>query len=161
MLAFLSTPVQATLLHVLAVTHTITSAAIGAQVSSVPFAFSLAFLFHLFLDTLLHWNIYTDRHRWPYVWILVDVLGGLLLAYALIPERFFTAPVLAAVFGGNLPDLWHGGLDLLARIRKSLVKNRGAFFRFHEGLQNETTSVRKGLLWQGVLLVLAVWAIRG
>ena len=91
----------------------------------------------------------------------MDVLGGLALAFWLIPETFFTAPVLAAVLGGNLPDLWHGGLDLLARIRKYPLKKPGAFFRFHEGLQHETANAWKGLLWQGVLLVLAVWAMRG
>lgn len=143
----------------LAVTHTVTSAAIGVQVQSALFAFGIAFLFHHLADTLLHWNIYTDRHRWPYVWIVLDVLGGLLLTYWLMPDQFVTAPVLAAIVGGNLPDLWHGGLDVLAR----LVPHRAQTFRsfyipFHEKLQHETLSPVKGLVWQvalvGIVLLL-------
>ncbi len=144
----------------LAVTHTITSAAIGAQVDSAPFAFSLAFLFHLFADTLLHWNIYTHKHRFPYAWIGVDILGGVLLAAWLAAENFSTAPVLAAIVGGNLPDLWHGSLDLLEKIRRRSLSNKGVFFRFHEGLQHETYSAPKGLLWQGVFLVISAWVLR-
>lgn len=149
MLASLSISVQATLPRVLAITHTMTSAAIGASVSSVPFAFALAFLFHLFADTLLHWNIYVDTHRWPYFWVAVDVFGGLLAAYWLTPEQFFTAPILAAVLGGNLPDIAAGISDLLKR-------PKGVFLRFHEGLQNETLSPARGLAWQIVLLTVAL-----
>ena len=136
----------------LAVTHIITSAAIGAQVSSTPFAFSLAFLFHLFLDTLLHWNIYIDKHRWPYFWVVVDVLGGLLATYWLTSEQFFSTPMLAAVLGGNLPDITAGISDLLKR-------SKGGFLRFHEGIQNETSSPWKGLRWQVALVALSVWTI--
>lgn len=141
----------------LAVTHTVTSAAIGAHVQSVPFAFGIALVFHLLADTLLHWNIYTDRHRWAYGWIVVDVLGGLLLTYWLIPERFATAPVLAAILGGNLPDIWHGGLDVLQHIAPRHARMLRRFFiPFHEKLQHETLSPVRGLAWQAVLLIFAL-----
>lgn len=132
----------------LAVTHTLTSAAIGATVESAPVAFALAFLFHLFADTLLHWNIYLERYRWPYVWVMIDVVAGLVIAYLLVPERFFTASVLAAMVGGNFPDVVAGLLELCQR-------RKGLFFRFHEGLQNETLSPGKGLVWQALLVMLA------
>lgn len=163
MLASLSISVQATLPRVLAITHTMTSAAIGMHVQSVPFAFALAFLFHLFADTLLHWNIYLDKHRWPYFWVAMDVLGGLLAAYWLTPEQFFTGPMLAAVLGGNLPDLWAGGLDLRQKLRakgrsgqSAPAMAKDAFYRFHEGIQNETLSPARGLAWQIVLLTVAL-----
>lgn len=153
----------------LAITHTVTSAAIGASVSSVPFAFVLAFLFHLFADTLLHWNIYIDQHRWPYFWVALDVLGGLAVVYWLTPERFFSPPMLAAVIGGNAPDVWCGCIELLRKIRNKRIavpmpyapnpKPGGAFYRFHEGLQNETASPWRGLAMQVVLVAPAVWLI--
>lgn len=144
----------------LAVTHTITSAAIGTQVQSVPFAFAIAFVFHFFADTLLHWNIYTDRHRWPYAWIVLDVFGGLLIAYWLMPDRFLSPPVLAAIIGGNLPDIWGGGLEALQR----LFPRYGPFLDrlydpFHEKLQNETLNLWKGSVWQAILLVVSVAVI--
>lgn len=141
----------------LAVTHTVTSAAIGAQVESVPFAFGLAFLFHHFADTLLHWNIYTERHRWAYEWIVVDVLGGLLVAYWLLSDRFFSAPVLAALLGGNLSDIWASGVDVLRRLLPRYAQFLDRLYdHFHERLQNETLNPAKGLVWQAVLMAIAV-----
>lgn len=136
----------------LAVTHTLTSIAIGTHVGLVPLSFALALLFHLFADTLLHWNIYIERHRWPYVWVALDVVGGLLLAYWLVPDRFFQAPVLAAIIGGNLPDITSGLLTLFGKQPSDV----DPFHRLHEGLQHETLSPWKGLVWQVVLVVVAV-----
>lgn len=138
-------------------THMLTSAAIGAHVESVPFAFSLALLFHFFADTLLHWNIYTERHRWPYVWVAADVIAALVLTYWLVPETFFTAPMLAAMIGGNLPDIWCGILDVLIRLlpRRAQTFHR-LFIPFHEKLQNETLNPAKGLAWQVVLVIFVV-----
>lgn len=162
----------------LAVTHAVTSVAIGTQVESAPFAFLLALLFHCFADTLLHWNIYLDVHRWPYAWAALDVLAGVLLGFTLAPQEFLTAPVLAALAGGNLPDVWHGalswyrkrhgprraprlvyqGVPVSATFRLWQLASgfQEAFYRFHQRLQNETPSPVKGLAWQVVLLVGAV-----
>lgn len=164
----------------LAITHTLTSIAIGMRVESVPLSFALALLFHLFADTLLHWNIYIERHRHAYAWVAVDVLGGLLVGYALAPTQFFQAPVLAALVGGSLPDVWHGLLELIRRRRgeragavptsrpavTEVLRRQGpllwaneVFYRFHEGLQNETLNPWKGLAWQVVLVFGAVLLI--
>lgn len=141
----------------LAVTHTITSAAIGAHVDSAPWAFGLAFVFHLFADTLLHWNIYLERHRWPYAWIALDVAGGVALAYWLTGDQFFSAPVLAAIVGGNLPDVWASSIELKRKLwLPAGTPRNGPFFAFHAGLQNETVNPVKGLAWQAVLVVGAV-----
>ncbi|MDP3685308.1 MAG: hypothetical protein Q8R32_00585, partial [bacterium] len=120
---------------------------------------SLALLFHFFADTLLHWNIYTDRHRWAYAWVAVDVLGALAVTYWLVPETFFSLPILAAILGGNLPDVWHGFIELWrtfkGRAGQHLMR-KGWFYRFHEGLQKETLNPAKGLLWQVAFIVLAM-----
>lgn len=137
----------------LAVTHTLTSAALGVSVANAPLAFGLAFLFHLFADTLLHWNIYVDRHRWPYFWTAVDVVGGVAVAAVLLGRDILSLPVLAAIIGGNLPDIIAGVFDL-AHWR------HGPFLRFHDGLQLETANPWKGLVWQGALIVVAVALIR-
>lgn len=139
----------------LAVTHTLASAAVGAQVDHPVFAFALAFLLHLFADTILHWNIYVEQHRWPYVWVALDLLGGFFLAYLLAGERLVTAPIIAAIVGGNLPDITAGTLTLLKRRTTA-----DPFHRFHEGLQNETTNPSKGLVWQVVFALFAVILLR-
>lgn len=124
-------------------------------------AFGAAFLFHFLADTFLHWNIYTDRHRWAYAWAAADVAGGLLLAYGLMPDRFFSAPVLAAMLGGNLPDIFNGVRDLRQKLRD--VKppvSKGWFFRFHEAVQLETLRPARGLAWQVVFAAVAVWILQ-
>lgn len=143
----------------LAITHTITSAAVGATVPSALLAFGISVLLHLFLDTLLHWNIYIGRHRWPYFWVALDVFGGLLAAYWLAPSLFLTLPMLSAIIGGNAPDIWHVSIITLERFQRS-ARPKGPFFRFHEWLQNETLNPWKGLAWQGLLVALAVFVIK-
>lgn len=152
---------RGTLLLVLAVTHTLVSLPIGAHVESAPAAFALAFLVHLFLDTLLHWNVYIERHRWPYVWVALDVVGALALAYWLVPDRFFTAPMLAAIAGGNVPDVILGLIDLLRKfgLRRTPKHREHWFIRFHDGLQNETLSPAKGLAWQVAASAAAIWLV--
>jgi len=155
----------------LSTTHTIMSVAIGAQMERAPLAFLTAFLLHLLADTLLHWNIYTDRHRWPYFWAMLDVCGGIVAAYWIAPDRFFTAPMLAAVVGGNLPDLWANGVDVLRRLRAGLARAQAArrpasslrrlhqsLLDVHDALQYETMSPTRGLAWQ-VLLIAASTAL--
>lgn len=144
----------------LATTHTITSAALGSQMQSPALAFGAAFLLHLLTDSLLHWNIYIDRHRWPYLWVALDVVGGLAVTSLLLPQRFFTLPVLAAIVGGNLPDIWGGLWDLAKVLSKKTYRSKGAFLRFHNGLQHETISPVKGLAWQVLLVALAVFFLR-
>ena len=100
----------------LAVTHTIISLPVGAAVPQPALAFALALLVHLFADTLLHWNIYVEKHRWPYFWVAVDVISALVLAYLIVPQQFFSWPMLAAIAGGNLPDVWHSGFRLVQRL---------------------------------------------
>lgn len=146
----------------LSVTHTIVSLPVGVHVPQPVLAFGIAFLLHLFVDTLLHWNIYVDKHRWPYFWTAVDVLGGLAVAYLLLSQKILTAPVLAAILGGNLPDIWGGVAGLWQRLGGKAVdyEQHSAFLRFHAGLQHETSSPWKGLVWQGVLVLAAIWLLR-
>jgi len=124
-------------------------------------AFAAAFGLHLFADTLLHWNIYVDRHRWPYLWVVLDVIAALAFTYWIAPAKFLTVPVLAAILGGNLPDLWGGLWDLAqVLIKKNLYHSKGAFLRFHDRLQYETFSPWKGLWRQVTLVALSVLVLR-
>lgn len=133
----------------LGVTHTLTSAALGLTIPNPLAATGIAFLFHLFCDTLLHWNVYVEKHRWPYFWVAVDVLGGIGLTYALMGDRLLTPSVIGAVIGGNLPDVYAGIATLL-----KLPQDR--FLRFHDRIQDETDHPFKGLLWQILFCGVAV-----
>lgn len=152
----------------LAVTHTIMSVTIGMHVQQPAYAFALAFILHNFADTLLHWNIYVDKHRWPYAWVVLDVVGALAAAYWLAPDRFLTPAMLAAILGGNLPDIWGNGIIVLRALRARLarrplmrlpsllVRVHQQFLDFHDGLQYETVSATRGLVWQVVLSGVAI-----
>lgn len=147
----------------LSVTHTITSAALGAQMGSPISAFGAALLLHFLLDSLRHWNIYLDRHRWPYFWTALDVTGGLFFTFLLIPNRFLDPPVLAAIIGGNLPDIDHGLLDLwnTLRVRRGRTPRVSALRRrFHHAIQFETLRPVEGLAWQVLLIVGSVLLLR-
>ena len=137
----------------LAIAHTITSAAVGVAVPNAPFAFAISFLLHLFLDTFLHWNLFYHRHRPFFTLVALDLCGGLLIVFLLLGRDAVSAPVLAAIIGGNLPDVV--GLPSIL-----LKKTNYAFHRFHERLQLETTSLRRGILSQVIAIVVALALIR-
>lgn len=138
-----------TLPPVLAVTHTITSAAAGTAVPSVPFAFGIALLLHLLLDTFLHWNFYRERCRPIAVYGALDLAAGLALTFLILGERALAPPVLAAVLGGALPDIW-------TMFHAAPSGRPRGFHRFHDRLQLETTSIPRGLMSQGVAIALAL-----
>jgi hypothetical protein len=134
----------------LALTHTITSAAVGTTVQNAPLALSIAFLLHLFLDTFTHWNFYTHRHRPILLLAALDLGGGLALTVLLLGKEVFAAPVLAAILGGNLPDIITFGSRLLKK------KSDSAFMRFHERAQWETYSPAWGMLSQAIAIVVSL-----
>lgn len=153
----------------LAITHTLVSVPIGIYVHQPVYAFALSLIAHLFADTLLHWNIYVDRHRWPYAWAALDVAAGLAAASWIAPDRFLTPPMLAAIVGGNLPDLWANGIAVVRRLQTRFMPRAAAgrpvtllgrihqaVLDFHDRLQYETTSPTRGLVWQLVLSVFSL-----
>lgn len=145
----------------LSFSHTLISLPFGLYLKNPLLIFLAAFLFHFFCDSLLHWNIFPFRFKsYPYHLVFLDVTSGLLAAWLLLPDQFLTLPVLAAIWGGNLPDILHGLWDLLGIIKRRHYLNfLRPFFIFHHRLQHETTSVPHGLISQIILIAIALTLI--
>lgn len=120
--------------------------------------FAAAFIFHFFCDTLLHWNIYPHHfERYPYGWVALDVIGGLVVAGLLLGQTALTLPILAAIAGGNMPDVLSGLWQMISDGAKTKWFGWAKpFFKFHHFVQNETDDITRGLLSQIILGALAV-----
>lgn len=146
----------------LALTHTLISLPFGLYFQSPLLAFIAAFLWHLFADSLLHWNIYPQNYkRYPYELVALDVITGLGISYLVVgPATFFLWPMLAAIAGGNMPDILHTLRELTPPDKRDRYFSWGnLFFRFHHAVQKETPSVLRGLISQIVLIAIALWLI--
>lgn len=135
--------------EMMAVTHTITGAAVGVAVPSAPVALTLGVLLHLLLDSLTHWNFYPFYHRQILLLSFFDVAAGVLLTYLFLGERTFTLPVLAGMLGGNLPDVW-------SFVGQALKIRLPVFDRLHNHLQWETLSLPRGFVSQGLAIAAAL-----
>lgn len=136
----------------LAVSHTIASAAIGTQIENPALAFTLAFTFHFFCDWLLHWNFYPGKWKYFHLMAVLDVLIGLLFAFLLLGKNFGQYSVLAAIIGGLLPDI--------IAMSAFLIKRKIPIYsRFHDGIQNETESFYKGIISQVIVVAISVLLI--
>ncbi|MBI1833643.1 MAG: hypothetical protein HYR90_02345 [Candidatus Andersenbacteria bacterium] len=147
----------------LSLAHTLISLPFGVYVENPLLIFLSTFVFHLFLDTLLHWNFYPKS--WGKLFIpfaALDVLTGLGLAYLIMGKAFLTTPILIAIIGGNLPDVFHMSWELLGPKwqNSSLLAWSKPIFRFHDSLQLETVKVAKGLIWQGIFVFSALVFLR-
>lgn len=141
----------------LSLAHTLISLPFGVYLNSPIAIFASAFIFHLLADTLLHWNVYPEQTgRMFYPLAALDVIGGVVVAWLILQGTFFTAPILLAVLAGNLPDILQGLWDLLPKHSQRTLRFLKPAFTFHDKLQLETTRIGKGLIWQAVLVVLAV-----
>jgi hypothetical protein len=141
----------------LSFTHTLVSLPLGFYFSQPAVALSLAFLLHLWLDSLLHWNIYPQNFkRYPYGLVALDVTAGLLVAWLVTGERFLTPSLLAAIIGGNLPDILHGFWTLAPPTsRRRWPQLAHSFFYLHEHLQKETPRPLTGLISQVIVITLS------
>lgn len=136
----------------LAFSHTIVSAAIGDSVNNAPTAFALGVAGHFFCDWLLHWNFYPHKHKHIGLLAAGDVAAGLGAAYFLLGADFWKWPVLAAIFGGLLPDM----IAFTAYFFKFRVPY---FSAFHDNMQNETESFWKGMISQIAVIALSIFFI--
>jgi hypothetical protein len=147
---------------VLSIAHTIISLPFGFYLESPIIIFILAAGLHFIGDMLPHWNIYPKNfRRFPYELVALDVVGGLLLAFAVAGAEFFTLPVLAAIAGGNAPDVVHslwviGGGEKNPRKFPAWANH---FFRFHHRIQFELASPARGLISQVIGILIAVMLI--
>ncbi len=145
----------------LSLSHTLISLPFGIYLHNPFLIFVAAFVFHLFTDTLLHWNIYPWKFKkYPYAWVGLDIIGGLFIAWAVTGDQFFTLPVLAAIIGGNAPDVMQGLWDLIPKTQQDrFLFSLKPFFIWHDKLQLETPSAPLGLLSQVILICLAIFLI--
>ena len=143
----------------LSAAHTIISLPLGIYLNNPIIIFIFAFLLHFVADALLHWNIYPqDYPRFPYVLVALDILGGLILAYLIVGKSILTLPLLAAIAGGNMPDILHS-LWLIAggeRHPEKWPRWVNASFAFHHKIQRETHNIVRGLISQIILALLAI-----
>jgi len=142
----------------LSLTHTLISVPIGLYIHNPVLAFIVACAVHFLADMLLHWNIYPrDFKRFPFGLIALDVLGGLAAAGVMLHREVLQPSVLAAILGGNFPDI----LQMLWELTPMTLRERPAlawtkpYFVFHEKIQRETPRIAVGLVSQAVLLFAA------
>jgi len=143
----------------LSIAHTLASLPFGVYLQNPLLILILTFAFHLFLDTLLHWNIYPrDFKRYPFLLVALDVGGGLLVAWLLLgTDIFLSAPIIAAIIGGNLPDVLHAFWEFLSPSQQTrLPKLIQGFFHFHHDLQRETNDIARGLVSQVIIVALSI-----
>ena len=141
----------------LSIAHTLISLPFAVYFENPFLIFIAAFVFHLFSDTLLHWNVYAHRYeKYPSFLVAVDVIGGVLIAWFLIGNPLFTIPMLAAIAGGNMPDILNAFWDILKRTgHQKHFKILTPFFDWHDKLQLETNNMWHGLISQILLTVIA------
>lgn len=136
----------------LALSHTLISAAIGDKVSNPALAFVLAFAMHFVCDSFLHWNFYPHKHKHIALLAAGDVVAGVIFSYLLLGARFWHASVLAAIVGGLLPDIIAFGAYFL----KIQIPY---FSKFHDGMQRETEVFWKGMISQVITIGIAILII--
>lgn len=145
----------------LALVHTLISLPFGVYLQNPLLILLSTFVFHLFADTLLHWNVYPDQFKkWFYPLAALDVISGVALAWFVMGDRFFTAPILLAILGGNLPDILQGFWDLTPKRIQQKISFLKPAFHFHDRLQLETKSISRGIVWQIVLVSIAIVLIK-
>jgi hypothetical protein len=146
----------------LSIAHTIISLPFGYVFQNPLVSFCVAFAVHLYCDHILHWNIYPHKMRkYPFVLVALDVFSGLIVAYIVTGSNFLTWPILAAITGGNTPDVLHGLWSFTPKkLQLKAPQVVHTWFNFHERIQRETDSVSRGLVWQIILSAIAIIIIQ-
>lgn len=142
----------------LSAAHTLVSIPLGLAFQNPIFVFITAAIMHVGSDMILHWNIYPHKYKtYPFFLVGIDVLGGVAIAYAFLGDQLFTLPVLAAIAGGNAPDVAHALWSFMKKsTQKSAPKWVRAWFIFHEKVQWETESPITGLIPQIIATAIAI-----
>jgi hypothetical protein len=145
----------------LSLAHTLISLPFGIFLDNPVLIFFAAFFGHFLCDTLLHWNIYPQNFkRYPVLLVALDILSGLVVAYVVLGSAFLSLPVLAAIAGGNMPDILHGFWEMLSpRQKKAFPSLLRTGFIWHEKVQLETHHVAPGLISQVVLVAVSLYLV--
>ncbi len=143
-----------------AIAHTLMSLPFGLYLESPVIIFLTALVFHLFADTLLHWNIFPFQFkRYFHLLALIDVTTAFGLSWLILGSDIWSIAVWAAIIGGNIADagsvLWETAKP---RLQDKLAWARPAF-HVHTMLQLETVSLSRGLIWQAVLVAISLASV--
>lgn len=146
----------------LSAAHTIISLPLGLLLNNPIAIFAAAFCMHILCDMILHWNVYPQHYKkYPYIQVASDITSGLVLAYLILDDTLFTLPVLAAIMGGNAPDVLHGLWSFLSdSAKKKMPAWVHKWFFIHEKVQWETKSPLLGGLSQVLIGGLAIMLAR-
>ncbi|PIT98365.1 MAG: hypothetical protein COT71_01120 [Candidatus Andersenbacteria bacterium CG10_big_fil_rev_8_21_14_0_10_54_11] len=142
----------------LSLAHTLISLPLAAYLHHPLMIFFAAIILHFLADTILHWNIFYDEYEhYPYTAISLDVLGGILAAYVIVGHSLPANSAIAAIAGGNAPDVLDGIWSLLKKTpARPLLAWLQPYFSFHDKLQHETYNKRAGLLTQAAAVSFAI-----
>ncbi len=141
----------------LATAHTLIGLPLGIYLENPWLIFVLAFLLHLVMDAMPHWNIYLDRfNSYPVLPALLDVTIGLAASYLLLGNLIFSWAVLATIAGSNLPDVLSAINKLSPIFQRRGLRWMRFFFHFHDRIQWELESITKGMIAQGIGVAIAV-----
>lgn len=142
----------------LSLSHTLISLPLGVYFQNPVLIFLAAFITHLACDAVIHWNIFPHHYRrFPYSLIALDVLAGPLIAYLFLGQHLFTAPIMAAILGGNAPDVLHTTWIILRQHGHARYLNwLNPFFYWHHRWQVETTHLGLGLIPQLLMIAFSL-----
>ncbi|MEX1998014.1 MAG: hypothetical protein WEA04_05085 [Candidatus Andersenbacteria bacterium] len=143
----------------LSLAHTLISLPLAYYLEQPLLIFLAAVVGHFLCDSLLHWNLFHDQLRRGIFYLLValDIGSGLVIAGLVVGSDIWTLPVLAAIIGGNLPDVLQQLYEKLrAAPRKKWLGWAAPAATWHDALQLETTDPLRGLVSQALLSGLAV-----
>lgn len=144
----------------LSLAHTVISLPLGVFWQHPILVFSLAFVGHFLLDAIYHWNIYPPYHpKFPVFLVFLDIVGGFVIAWFVVGEDIVSLPILAAIIGGNAPDVAQTLWFLLGKPRSKRFPFLTYLFDVHDRIQWETHSVVKGLIPQLTISFLAILLI--
>lgn len=141
----------------LSLTHTIISLPFAAYLQNPVIIFTAAFLFHLLTDSILHWNIDSKKQPYPYKFVALDVLGGIVIAALISLNHLPIWSTMAAILGGNAPDIIQALWNILGSTKHSkYILWLKPFSIFHQRIQRETNNIPQGLASQIILIALAL-----
>ncbi len=139
----------------LALAHTVSSAALASFIPNAPLAFVTGIILHFAEDSILHWNFYPHKHKHIKILASFDLMSGIALTYLLLGTDSFLPNVLAGVAGGLLPDI----LSAASNMFRVPFVNPGWFEYLHANVQKETEVVWIGLIGQVITLAVSVYVI--
>ncbi len=145
----------------LSTAHTIISVTLATFSPHPALVFVQAFTIHFVADKVLHWNfLIDDQHNYPIIPGLADASLGVLFAWVIIGNQIFSPVYIAAILGGNLPDiivgLWHITHPHRHKPTQKIIK---LFYSFHNRVQTETTKIIPGLFFQVFTVIACLFLI--